>query len=84
MRPFLNRPRSSTFSRLLIACMLPMLLVLLVLLGYLYYRVNQDISEKVLDSQINRLNRIAYQNEVYVSSMLNSAEQIGQIGRAHV
>lgn len=77
MRPFLNRPRSSTFSRLLIACMLPMLLVLLVLLGYLYYRVNQDISEKVLDSQINRLNRIAYQNEVYVSSMLNSAEQIG-------
>lgn len=77
MRPFFRRLRSSTFSRFVMACMLPMLLVLLALFSYLYYRVNQDVRDKVLDSQINRLNRIAYQNETYVSSMLNSAEQIG-------
>lgn len=75
----LNFPklRLSTFTRFVMACMLPMLLVLLALFGYLYYRVNQDVRRQVLDSQVNRLTRIAYQNETYVSSMLNSAEQIG-------
>ena len=77
MKSLTQRLRSSAFLRFVLACMLPMLLVLLVLFGYLYYRVNLEVREKVIDSQINRLNRIAYQHEAYVSSMLNTAEQIG-------
>lgn len=45
--------------------------------GYLYVRTNRHARQNLIDSQINRLARIASQHESYISTMLNTAEQIG-------
>ena len=45
--------------------------------GYLYVRTSRSARQNLIDSQINRLARIASQHESYISTMLNTAEQIG-------
>ena len=45
--------------------------------GYLYARISSHARQNLIDGQINRLTRIASQHESYISSMLNTAEQIG-------
>ncbi|MBR2822330.1 MAG: helix-turn-helix transcriptional regulator [Clostridia bacterium] len=44
---------------------------------YLYRLTEQQVRESIVDTQINRLTRIAIQHESAVSAMLNTAEEIG-------
>ena len=44
---------------------------------YLYRLTTQQVRENIVNAQINRLTRIAIQHEGYISSMLNTAEEIG-------
>ena len=56
-------------------------LVVLVLFSgvafYVYNLTTSQVRRNIVDSQINRLTRIAIQHESYISSMLNTAEEIG-------
>lgn len=56
-------------------------LVVLVLFSgvtvYLYRLTEQQVRESIVSTQINRLTRIAIQHEGCISSMLNTAEEIG-------
>ena len=56
------------------------LVVLVLFSGVAFYVYNLTISQvrrNIVDAQINRLTRIAIQHESYISSMLNTAEEIG-------
>lgn len=44
---------------------------------YLYRLTEQQVRESIVSTQINRLTRIAIQHEGCISSMLNTAEEIG-------
>lgn len=56
-------------------------LVVLVLFSgvtvFLYRMTEQQVRESIVSTQINRLTRIAIQHEGYISSMMNTAEEIG-------
>ena len=56
-------------------------LVVLVLFSgvtvFLYRLTERQVRENIVSTQINRLTRIAIQHEGYISSMLNTAEEIG-------
>ncbi len=57
-----------------------MLVVLVLFSGtsvFLYSRTANQVRQSIVDTQINRLTRIAIQHEGYISSMLNAAEEIG-------
>ena len=55
-------------------------MVVLILFGgisvYLFSRTGQQVQESIVDSQINRLTRIALQHEGNISAMLNAAAEI--------
>ncbi len=44
---------------------------------YLYRLTSRQVRQNIVNTQINRLTRIAIQHEGYISSMLNTAEEIG-------
>lgn len=71
-----NRSRS-TFARYVLSYVMLLVLVIAGLFGYMYYYVDGEVRSQTIDSQINRLTRIAYQHESQLNSMLNTAEQIG-------
>lgn len=77
IRRMLSRWRPSTFVRYALSYIGLLALVLSVLIGYMCVNMDREVRQRVLDSQINRLSRIAFQHEEYLSSMLNTAEQIG-------
>ena len=73
----LKRLRTSTFVRYALSYVTLLAIVLAVVFGYMYYYVGSEVREKTTASHINRLNRIAFQHEAHLSSMLNTAMQIG-------
>ena len=77
MRRFYNRIRSSAFARYALSYMLMLSLVLTCVFSYMFFYVRREVRETMLEGQINRLSRIADQHERYLSSMLDSAVQLG-------
>ena len=73
----LARFRRSTFARFALSYICLLVLVLLGIFGYMYTYVEREVRDRVLDSHINRLSRIAYQHEDYMNTMLNTALQMG-------
>lgn len=73
----LGSKRLSTFARYVVSYLLVLLLTLSVLFLYMYFYTSREVRAQMIDSEINRLSRIADQHEGYLSTMLNSAEQIG-------
>ena len=63
--------------RYALSYMLVVLMLFSVTTVYLYGRTSDQVRQGIIDSQINRLTRIADQHEGYISSMLNTAEEIG-------
>ncbi len=47
------------------------------ILAYMYRVTVRQVRENIENTQINRLTRIAIQHEGYISSMMNTAEEIG-------
>jgi len=77
MKQFFTRMRTSTFVRYALSYLLILLIVLGSVFSYMFFYVREEVRDKTLDSQINRLHRIAEQHENYLSSMLNSSVQMG-------
>ena len=77
MKRFFTRLRTSTFARFALSYLLILVIVLGSVFSYMFFYVRQEVRDKTLDNQINRLNRIAVQHENYLSAMLNSAVQMG-------
>ena len=73
----IRKSRSSVFIRYALSYIAIVLLLFFSITGYLYVRLSGSFREVFIDSQINRLSRIANQHEGYISSMLNMAEEIG-------
>lgn len=77
MKLLFNRIRTSTFVRFALSYLLMLTVVLTCVFSFMYVYVHREVRDKILDNQINRLSRIADQHENYLSSMLNSAVQMG-------
>ena len=77
MKKLFARFRRSTFARFALSYICLLVLVLLGIFGYMYTYVEREVRDRVLDSHINRLSRIAYQHEDYMNTMLNTALQMG-------
>ncbi len=73
----IRKSRSSVFFRYAISYIAIVLLLFFTITGYLYIRLSGMVREEIINSQINRLSRIAAQHESYISAMLNTAEEIG-------
>ena len=73
----IRKSRSSVFFRYAISYIAIVLLLFFTITGYLYIRLSGIVREEIINSQINRLSRIAAQHESYISAMLNTAEEIG-------
>lgn len=69
--------RYSVFIRYALSYIAIVLLLFFSITGYLYIRLSGKVREEIINSQINRLSRIASQHESYISAMLNTAEEIG-------
>ena len=68
---------SITLSMICGLALLMLVIVLGAVFSYLFVYVRQEVRDKVLANQVNRLSRIASLNENYLSAMLNSAVQMG-------
>lgn len=77
MKRFFTRMRTSTFARFALSYMLILALALGIAFGYVFFYIRQEVRDQAQASQYNRLNRIAAQHENYLSTMLNSAVQMG-------
>lgn len=77
MKLFFKRIRTSTFVRFAVSYLLMLTIVLSCVFTYLIVYVRRDVLDKTLDGQINRLGRIADQHEHYLTSMMDSAVQLG-------
>lgn len=77
IRRTLTKWRASAFVRYALSYLSLLAIVLAVAIGYMCCYVDREVRNKTLESQINRLSRIAFQHEEYISAMLNTAEQIG-------
>ncbi len=73
----IRKSRTSVFIRYALSYIAVVLLLFFSITGFLYVRLNGRTREELIDSQINRLARIAAQQESYLSAMLNTAEEIG-------
>lgn len=73
----LRRRRTSTFVRYALSYVTLLTIVLTVVFGYMYIYVGGEVRGKATANHVNRLNRVAFQHEAYLSSMLNTAMQIG-------
>ena len=73
----IRKSRSSVFIRYALSYIAVVLLLFFSITGYLYVRLSSKTREEIIDTQINRLSRIAAQHESYISAMLNTAEEIG-------
>ncbi len=77
MKSFFTRMRVSTFVRFALSYLLMLVIVLGAVFSYMFVYVRREVRDKALANQVNRLSRIANLNENYLSSMLNSAVQMG-------
>lgn len=77
MKKIFSRWKTSLVMRYALSYISLLALILSGLFGYLYYYVDNEVREKIIQSQVNRLNRIVYRHEDYISTMLNTAVQMG-------
>ena len=75
--PHEKRKKLSVFMRYALSYTLVVLVLFSGVTVYLYRLVERQVRENIVNTQINRLTRIAIQHEGYISSMLNTAEEIG-------
>ena len=73
----MKKSRSSVFIRYALSYIAVVLLLFFSITGFLYVQLSRQAREELIDTQINRLSRIASQHESYISAMLNTAEEIG-------
>ena len=76
MGPGKKRKRS-VFMRYALSYTLAVLILFSGISAYLYQLTSRQVQENIVNAQINRLTRIAIQHEGYISSMINTAEEIG-------
>ena len=69
--------RTSVFIRYALSYTAVVLTLFFSIAGYLYVQTSRHSRERLIESQINRLSRIASQHESYLSEMLTTAEEIG-------
>ncbi len=67
----------SVFLRYALSYTLVVLVLFSGICVYLYRLTARQVRENIVSAQINRLTRIAIQHEDYISSMLNTAAEIG-------
>ncbi len=67
----------SVFMRYALSYTLVVLVLFSGVTVYLFDHTARQVRQNIVDSQINRLTRIALQHEGYISSMLNTAQEIG-------
>ena len=79
----IRKSRSSVFIRYALSYIAVVLLLFFSITGYLYVRLSARTREEIIDTQINRLSRIAAQHESYISAMLNTAEPAAPDGALH-
>ncbi len=72
-----SRHRSSVFIRYALSYTAVVLVLFSFIMGYLYFLTSRQTRDDIIANQINRLTRIASQHETYLSTMLNTAEEIG-------
>lgn len=72
-----KRKKLSVFMRYSLSYTLVVLVLFSGISVYLYRLTQQQVQESIVNTQINRLTRIAMQHESYIASMLNAAEEIG-------
>lgn len=77
MKKLFTRIRVSTFVRFALSYLLMLVIVLGTVSSYMFFYVRQEVRDKALANQVNRLSRIASLHENYLSTMLNSAVQMG-------
>lgn len=68
---------SSVFMRYALSTITLLAVMVMGIFGYLYIYVDKEAREKTVTNHVNRLSRIAYQHEDYLSTMLNTAVQMG-------
>lgn len=69
--------KTTVFIRYALSYTVVVLTLFFSIAGYLYVSTSRHARHNLIDSQINRLTRIASQHESYIFTMLNTAEQIG-------
>ena len=69
--------KTTVFIRYALSYTVVVLTLFFSIAGYLYVSTSRHARQNLIDSQINRLTRIASQHESYIFTMLNTAEQIG-------
>ena len=69
--------KQSVFMRYALSYTLVVLVLFSGVTFYLYRVTARQVRQGIVDGQINRLTRIAMEHEGYISSMLNTAEEIG-------
>lgn len=72
-----KRLQTSTFIRYTLSYITLLAVVMTCLFAYMYFYVNSEVRERTIDSQVNRLSRIAMLHEDYLSTMMNTAVQMG-------
>ncbi len=72
-----KKRKLSIFMRYALSYMLVVLVLLSAVVAYLYRITERQVRDNLVSAQINRLTRIAIQQEGYISAMLNTAEEIG-------
>ena len=77
MKQHFRRLRSSAFARFALSYVLILTIVLACMFAYIFFYVEREVKENTLNSHVNRLSRIAYQHEDYLTTILNSAVQMG-------
>lgn len=65
-----------TFMRYALSYLLLMVILFLVFSGFTYYYYEGVIRKEVTQSSVNKLNRLCYQHERYLSAIINTAEQM--------
>lgn len=72
-----KRFQLSTFFRYTLSYITLLAVILTGIFGYMYFYVNNEVRSRTVDSHVNRLNRIAMLHEDHLSSMMNTAVQMG-------
>ena len=72
-----RKRNSSVFLRYALSYTFVLLILFSGITVMLLNQTERQVRDNIVDTQINRLTRIAIQHEGYISSMLNTAEEIG-------
>ncbi len=72
-----KREKSPLFLRYLLSYALVVLLLFAGITVYLSAQTQKQVQDAMVNTQINRLTRIAIRHEDYISAMLSTAEEIG-------